>query len=73
MCSLKTMVKLGVGLAGLLVVAYVLLPQYHAAMRAIAPFALVLVCVLVCPLAMYFGMRGMQAPGKDESTHREDK
>ncbi len=73
MCSVKTMVKIGFGLAGLLVVAYVLLPQYHSAIRAIAPFALVLACVLACPLAMYFGMRGMQTPGKDESMHREGK
>ena len=68
MCSAKTMIKIGLGIGLLLIIGYVALPQYHPAIARAAPLLL----VLACPLAMYFGMRGMHeekrkipAPGDD--------
>ena len=55
MCGVKTMIKIALGIGLLLTIGYVALPQYQAAVRAVAPWLL----VLACPLAMYFGMREM--------------
>lgn len=68
MCSLRTMVKIGIGLALLLVVGYVAFPQYQSAIRAFAPFLL----VLACPLAMYFGMKQMKQGDERKPPPRED-
>ncbi len=68
MCSLKMMIKIALGIGLLLIIGYLALPQYHATFASLAPLLL----VLACPLAMYFGMRGMHeekreipAPGDD--------
>ncbi|ANA35768.1 DUF2933 domain-containing protein [Ralstonia mannitolilytica] len=68
MCSVKTMVKIGLGIVVALGVVYVVLPQYQTSIRALLPFAL----VLVCPLAMVFGMRGMHASGDEKPPRRDD-
>jgi hypothetical protein len=52
---MKTMIKIALGIGLLLIVGYLTLPQYHATFASLAPFLL----ALACPLAMYFGMRGM--------------
>ena len=69
MCSVKTMVKFAIGLAVLLVVGYVAFPQYQGAIRAFAPFLL----ILACPLAMYFGMKGMKPRDEPKPPRQEDK
>jgi hypothetical protein len=52
---MKTMIKIALGIGLLLIVGYLALPQYHAPFASLAPLLL----VLACPLAMYFGIRGM--------------
>ncbi|SCU74708.1 conserved exported hypothetical protein [Cupriavidus necator] len=69
MFSIKTMIKLGIGLAVLLVLGYTVFPQYQGAIRAFAPFLL----ILACPLAMYFGMKGMKPRDERKPLNREDK
>jgi hypothetical protein len=69
MCSIKTMIKFGIGLGVLLVVGYVVLPQYQGAIRALAPFLL----ILACPLAMYFGMKEMKPRDERKPPGQEDK
>lgn len=64
MCSVKTMVKIALGIGLLLVMGYVIFPQYQAAIAAVAPFLL----VLACPLAMYFMMAGKSAPPRERET-----
>lgn len=68
MCSVKTMVKFGIGLAVLLAVGYVVFPQYQGPIRAFAPFLL----ILACPLAMYFGMKEMKPRDERKPPNRED-
>lgn len=69
MCSVKTMIKIAIGFAVLLVVVYVAFPQYQAAILAFAPILL----ILACPLAMFFGMREMNSPDERKPPTREDK
>lgn len=69
MCGIKTMLKVGFGLGVLLVVGYVVLPQYQGAIRAFAPFLL----ILACPLAMYFGMKEMKPRDECKPPSQEDK
>ena len=69
MCSIKTMIKIGIGLAVLLVVGYIVFPQYQGAFRVFAPFLL----ILACPLAMYFGMRQMKQGDEHKPPRREDQ
>lgn len=68
MCSIKTMVKSGIGLAVLLVVGYVAFPQYQGTIRAFAPFLL----ILACPLAMYIGMKEMKLRDERKPQGRDD-
>ncbi len=69
MCSVKTMIKIAIGFAVLLVVGYVAFPQYQGAIRAFAPILL----ILACPLAMFFGMREMKPRDERKPPTREDK
>lgn len=54
MCSVKTMIKIALGMGLLLILGYVALPQARPWIGAAAPFLL----FLACPLAMYFMMKG---------------
>ncbi|KGH20555.1 hypothetical protein P606_20240 [Comamonas thiooxydans] len=56
---LKMAVWLGLGLA----VAYFAIPAAHALILASAPFLV----ALICPVAMFFMMKGMNGNQKDES------
>lgn len=62
MCSIKTTVKIALGIGLLLVLGYVIFPQYQAAIAAVAPYLL----VLACPLAMFFMMAGKSAPPQEK-------
>ncbi len=69
MCSIKTMVKIGIGLGALLVVGYVVFPQYQGGIRAFAPFLL----ILACPLAMYLGTKEMRSRDERKPPDRETR
>lgn len=63
MCSPKTMFKIGVIIGAILLAGWLFVPQARPALIVAAPFAL----FALCPLAMVFGMRGMNMKG----THSE--
>ncbi|WP_035864815.1 DUF2933 domain-containing protein [Cupriavidus sp. SK-3] len=69
MCSIKTMIKIAIGFAVLLLVGYVAFPQYQGAIRGFAPILL----ILVCPLAMFFGMKEMKPRDERKPPQPEDK
>lgn len=69
MCSIKTMIKFAIGFAALLVVGYVVFPQYQGAIRAVAPILL----IQACPLAMYSGMKEMKPRDERKPPRPEDK
>lgn len=55
-CDMKTMLKAGVGLAVLIAVVYAALPAAREWLTAVSPFLF----FLICPLMMFFMMKGMQ-------------
>ena len=61
-CDSKMMVKMAVGLGVGLAVAYFALPAAQALVLASAPFLV----VLICPVAMFFMMKGMNGNKPDE-------
>lgn len=69
MCSIKTMVKIALGIGLLLIVGYVIFPQFQTAIAAVAPYLL----VLACPIAMVLMMKGMNMQDKDKKPDRDDK
>ncbi|PLC48599.1 hypothetical protein CR159_17395 [Pollutimonas subterranea] len=62
-CDMKTMMKTAFGLAVVVAVAYATLPAARGWITASAPFLF----FLICPLMMFFMMKGMQ------SCHKEQK
>lgn len=68
MCSMKTLIKIAFGMGLLLVVGYVIFPEFHAWIVAAAPYLL----VLACPLAMIFMMKGMNTPKEKEKKPDQD-
>lgn len=66
MCSIKTMVKIALGIGLLLIVGYVIFPQFQTAIAAGAPYLL----VLACPIAMVLMMKGMNMPQEKEKKER---
>ena len=60
-CDTKTMVRTGIGIGAVLVVAYFALPAFRAWIVASAPILL----SLICPLSMLFMMKGMNACNKE--------
>lgn len=63
-CNAKTMIKVGLALAGLLAAAYVALPQARELVLASAPVLL----ALVCPISMVAMMFMMKDSGRQEKT-----
>lgn len=62
-CDSKMMVKMAVWLGVGLAVAYFALPAAQALILASAPFLV----ALICPVAMFFMMKGMNGNKPDES------
>lgn len=54
-CDLKTMLKVGAIVAGILAVGFFAFPQFRPIIIGVAPFAL----FALCPLSMIFMMVGM--------------
>ena len=69
MCSMKTMIKMILGIGVLLIVAYVVFPQFQAAIASMAPILL----ALACPLAMVFMMAGMGGKDNQEKEKMPDR
>lgn len=55
MCSPKAMLKFGVAIAVLLVLGFIFFPPLRASIVGLAPYAL----FALCPLMMFFCMKGM--------------
>ena len=68
-CDSKMMVKMAVGLSLALAVAYFALPAAKAFILASAP----LLVALICPAAMLFMMKGMNANKKDGNGAPDEK
>lgn len=62
-CDSKMMVKMALGLGVGLAVAYFALPAAQVLILASAPFLV----ALICPVAMFLMMKGMNGDKKDES------
>ncbi|MBU6460993.1 MAG: DUF2933 domain-containing protein [Proteobacteria bacterium] len=54
-CNKRTMIRSGIGLAAVVVIAYTTLPQFRNIILGLTPFLL----FLLCPLSMFFMMKGM--------------
>lgn len=63
MCSMKTMLKIAVGIGVLLLVTYFAFPQFQPAIAAMGPWLL----VLACPLGMMFMMGGHKNQEKEKT------
>ncbi|MGH8806434.1 MAG: DUF2933 domain-containing protein [Noviherbaspirillum sp.] len=55
------MIKIALAIGMLLIVGYAAFPASRAWIAAVGPYLL----LLACPLAMYFGMRGMNRPPQE--------
>ncbi|PLC48621.1 hypothetical protein CR159_17535 [Pollutimonas subterranea] len=65
-CDIKTMVKGGLGLAMVIAVAYAVLPAARELIIAVSPFLF----FLICPLMMFFMMKGMQSGHSDNESKK---
>lgn len=65
MCNTKTMIKIFLGIALLLIAGYFAFPHLQIPIATLAPYFL----VLSCPLAMYLGMKGMHRDQKQSENH----
>lgn len=65
-CDRKTMLKAGLGLAVLIAVAYAALPAAREWITAVSPFLF----LLICPLMMFFMMKGMQSGHSDNESKK---
>lgn len=63
-CDMKKMLKAGLGLAAIVVVAYAIFPGIRELILDLSP-ALFL---LICPLMMLFMMKGMQSCHHEQDT-----
>ena len=64
------MLKICLALAMLLGAGLLLFPQLRVGVMVLLPFAPLALCALMCPIMMYFGMRGM---GKNNDNGLENK
>lgn len=62
MCSMKTMIKIALGIGVLLVAGYVIFPESRGWIASFAPYLL----ILICPLAMMFMVRRTNTPEEKE-------
>jgi NhaP-type Na+/H+ and K+/H+ antiporter len=69
MCSVKTMVKMALGIAMLLIVGYAVFPEMRNMIAIAGPYLL----FLACPLAMFFMMKSMNMQGKEKKPDQDEK
>ena len=62
MCNLKTLIKIALGISLLLIVGYVVFPEFQTRITEVGPYLL----FLACPLAMYFMIKGMNNPPQEK-------
>tara|TARA_R110001599_G_scaffold64023_1_gene178327 strand:- start:28139 stop:28387 length:249 start_codon:yes stop_codon:yes gene_type:complete len=62
-CNKKMMIRMGIGIAVMLAIAYIFFPNMRTLVIASAP----LLISLICPLAMIFMMKGMSTCDKKQS------
>ncbi len=67
MCTMKTMLKIMLGLGILLIAGYVAFPEYRQAIAALSPYLL----LLGCPIGMYFMMDSMKTPPQDKEQRKD--
>lgn len=65
-CNMRTMVKAGLGLAVLVAVTYAAMPGAREWIAAVSPFLF----FLICPLMMFFMMKGMQSCHGDNGSKK---
>lgn len=65
-CDMKTMIKAALGLGGVVAVAYATLPIAREWILVSTPFLF----FLICPLMMFFMMKGMQSCDKGQGTEK---
>ncbi|PLC54279.1 hypothetical protein CR155_09225 [Pollutimonas nitritireducens] len=65
-CDMKAMLKAGLGLAVLIAGAYAALPAAREWITAVSPFLF----FLICPLMMFFMMKGMQSCHSDNESKK---
>ena len=63
------MLKICLALAVLFGVGLLIFPQLRIGAIMLVPFAPLAVCLLMCPLMMYFGMRGMKENKSETQEH----
>lgn len=61
MCSMKTMIRIALGIGVLLIVGYAIFPSSRGWIAAIGPYLL----ILTCPLTMYYAMKGTKNPPQE--------
>jgi uncharacterized membrane protein YgdD (TMEM256/DUF423 family) len=66
-CSIKTLIKVALGIAAALLLGYVLLPNYRPFIGTAAPYLV----LLACPVLMMFMMRGDHGRRDDAGTGRK--
>ncbi|PLC52745.1 DUF2933 domain-containing protein [Pollutimonas nitritireducens] len=65
-CDMKTMMKTALGLGVVVAVAYATMPAARGWIAAGAPFLF----LLICPLMMFFMMKGMHSCDKDQRAEK---
>jgi len=69
MCSVKTMVKMVLGIGVLLIIGYAVFPDLRNAIAIAGPYLL----FLACPLAMFFMMKSMNMQDNEKKPDQDEK
>jgi Protein of unknown function (DUF2933) len=70
-CNMKTMLATGIGLLVILAIAYDALPQFRTFVLNLGSSWLFLL-LLLCPLSMFFMMKGMNSNKDDQRSATSD-
>ncbi len=62
MCSMKTLIRIALGIAAALATGYLLFPEYRQSIATAAPYLV----LLACPLMMLLMMGGHRGSKDDE-------
>jgi hypothetical protein len=69
MCSIKTMIKIAIGIGVLLIVGYAAVPEMRNMIAIVGPYLL----FLACPLAMFFMMKSMNMQDTQKKPDEDEK